>query len=307
MEWLTEPWANVVIGLIGVLAGYVFFRLSQDHPRLTYRIIDTELVETRSDPDDPIGILFEDQPVPRVNKSLLYLWNSGRNTAKGKDIVQSDPLRLSFAEDARVLRAQVLTQTRPTSNLSVEPRSHNEVLISFDYMEPGDGCVLEVLHTGDVSKRQLIGSIMGIPRGPKDDSSSDFVPRGIRPGAVFVMLAAAVLAVLLARTGSDAPTGEDAEVQQIVESLPESDREQLVNYVNDYGGLPEGAESDDSWLFYLICAGLFGAGLYYQAFAASPNRPPASLMPKKPRKKRRRRKLKSPADTSGTETGDLGR
>lgn len=307
MDWLSSPWANILIGLTGVLAGYVFFRLSQDHPRLSYRIVDTELVETRSDPDDPIGILFGDQPVPRVNKALLYLWNSGRNTAKGTEIVQSDPLRMSFADDARVLRAQVLTQTRTTSNLAVEFRSQNEALITFDYMEPGDGCLIEVLHTGDVAERQLTGSVMGMPRGPREDSNAEFVPRGVRPGAVLVMLVAAVLLLLLTLSGPDAATEDDARVQAIVESLGESDRERLANYVNEYGGLPEGGESDDTWLLYIMCAGIFVGGLYYQAVAASPNRPPASLIPKKPRKKRRRHKLKRPDDPSESEPKELGK
>lgn len=280
-------WTGEVVSLIlGVAVGYIFLRLSREQLRLLYRFVDTELVETKSDPSDPIDIRFEDRSVPRVNKTLLYIWNSGRKTADGADIVASDPLRVALPDDTRVLRARLLRVTREVNGVAVHQEAVNEALISFDFLDPGDGATIEVLHTGGAVQRQLKGTIKGIPGGVEEYSSADFMPRRISLGAVTGMLVSSALALAAAITAPGVPSEEDQRVREIIDGLEQPDRELMIRYLEEWGALPE-QELGGEWLLYGLAGVIFLVSTLVLVSAGSRHRPPKALLPEKTRPRKR--------------------
>jgi hypothetical protein len=300
MGGLGDPgWAGVVISLlVGAVIGYVYMRLSRERVQLLYRFVDTELVETKSDPTDPIQILFEDRPVPRVNKTVLYVWNAGRKTGEGSNVLARDPLRIAIPGDGHVLRARVLEVTRDVNNVTVQVPSDNQATIAFDFLDPGDGAAIEVIHTGAADERRLEGTLKGIPEGPKEDTSSHFEPRRISWGGVAVVVLSIVLGTALAVTENDAPSEEDQRILQIVDSLEKADRELMISYLEEWDALPEEQGSPDVLLLYLLLAGILVGGCVAIASAGSRSRPPRALLPSE--RKRLRRKHRDQESSSET-------
>ena len=110
--------------------------------------------------------MFRGAPVERLAKSDIVIWNSGRTTIKGDSIVCSDPLRISFEDTCHVLQVRPLRTSRVVINFKADIAASraNEVLLSFDYLDHGDGVWLEIVHTSE--KAPIVqGSIMGIPEG----------------------------------------------------------------------------------------------------------------------------------------------
>lgn len=167
-RFVNQGWVGAVIGLIGILAAVVMFRLSRRQALAAFQIRSLRLLghEPEKLPQD-VEVRFQGKRVPRLTKSFIVFWNAGQATITGQDVVASDPLRVLCEEDAEVLSATSARVTRPVINFQAHPSTHgaNVTLLTFDFLDPGDGAVVEVLHTGS-ARASIAGTIKGIPAGP---------------------------------------------------------------------------------------------------------------------------------------------
>ena len=85
----------------------------------------------------------------------------------GRNIVTDDPIRCEFPTDSRILRAHVIKSTRSVIRFTatVDFRKHSSVLLNFDFLDPGDGAVVELLHTSEKEFPIVAGTVKGVPRG----------------------------------------------------------------------------------------------------------------------------------------------
>jgi hypothetical protein len=167
--FFSQGWVGVLMGILaGLLIALYFYRASRIGPRPSYQLKALRLLakDERALPEE-VEILFKGVSVPRLTKTHLIFWNSGRAMLDGKQIVDADPLRLEFNKDAQVLRARVVSATRKTNEFEVKinDKSPNEVVCHFDYLDVGDGAVIELLHTDEGPYPKVQGTIRGVPKG----------------------------------------------------------------------------------------------------------------------------------------------
>jgi hypothetical protein len=170
-------WIGPSIGFMGILIGYILNRRSRIGPRLVYQQQSLELLgSTRSVLPEEIEIYFKNQKVPLLVRSYIVLWNSGTQTIRSSDIVSHDPIRIVVSQESRVLQARVVASTRPVIRFQMisEPCVSNSVLCEFDYLDPGDGATIEILHTDEKKYPSMLGTIRGMPRGLRDWGRSPF-------------------------------------------------------------------------------------------------------------------------------------
>jgi len=167
--FFSQAWVGILVGVLaGFLIAFLFYRASRIGPRPSYQLKALRLIakDERALPEE-VEILFKGMSVPRLTKTHVIFWNSGKALLDGKQIVESDPLRLEFDKDARVLRARIAKATRDTNKFEVKinDRSPNEVACNFDYLDVGDGAVIELLHTAEKRYPEVRGTIRGVPKG----------------------------------------------------------------------------------------------------------------------------------------------
>lgn len=117
-----------------------------------------------------VEIRFRGQTVDRLTKNYIVFWNSGRALLRGSDIVREDPLRCEFSEGSRILDARVVKTSRLANKFLIElpPEIPHRMTIAFDYLDPGDGAVVEILHTDSERYPKITGTIKGVPKGCLD-------------------------------------------------------------------------------------------------------------------------------------------
>ena len=171
LEAISPGWVGSLIGLLGLI-GFVItlflYRASRIGPRLVYKYEALRLIgDSEQELPEDITILFRDKKVQRLTKTRIILWNSGKATLTGDNIVVDDPLRLEFSENSEVLSARILNFTRQANKVTVNihPHYQNQVICSFDYLDANDGAVIEILHTDRKSYPEVCGVIRGIPKG----------------------------------------------------------------------------------------------------------------------------------------------
>lgn len=171
MEVLGEGWFNSLVGLLGLgvgTIGIILYLRSRIGPRPKCLKRGISLIghEAQQLPQE-VSVKFGNHDVPRLALATIYFWNGGKETLRGDQVVETDPLCYRFEPEDQVLKARVVSKTREVNNVtvSVPPESRHTAKLEFDYLDPGDGVRIELLHTSPALVPVASGSIRGIPRG----------------------------------------------------------------------------------------------------------------------------------------------
>jgi hypothetical protein len=159
---LNQNWLGT---LIGVLAGLVIAYRFKSRARLAAQVNTLELAGPNAVLPNDIAFMFRGHKVPNVTMSRIAIWNIGNTTLKGDQIVTSDPLRIITSEGSTILEATVRNRTRQVNEFTCALRGGkaNEVECRFDYLDPGDGALMQLIHTGD-DKVAVVGTLRGIAK-----------------------------------------------------------------------------------------------------------------------------------------------
>ena len=156
----------VGIGVVGVAVSLVLYWRSQIPAVIAVQSLDASLIGG----DDPalppeVEVFYQKRPVQTLTSSTVWIWNSGRKPVRRQDIVAKNPLRLVFSGD--VLECKPTRESRPDIEFRTVKKA-TDVLCDFEFLEPGDGGVVEVLHTGSADAPVVKGTIIGLgKRGPQ--------------------------------------------------------------------------------------------------------------------------------------------
>lgn len=173
LDLLSKGWVGSLIGLIGLIVGtigLILYLRSRIGPRPTYRMRARRLLGKKEQelPDD-VEILFKGRPASRLTLTYVVFWNSGTSMIRGDDIVASAPLTMEFDDKGEILQARLAAVTRDANNtrLMHSGQPGHAATVTFNYFDPGDGFVVELLHTSEAAYPKLSGTIRGIPGGLK--------------------------------------------------------------------------------------------------------------------------------------------
>lgn len=177
-------WASLLIGILALIISLIIYRASRIGPRPVYQFQTLRLIgKGKQALPEEVQILFKGRSVPQLTRTHVILWNSGNAMLDGKNIIKEDPLGFEYKEGVEILRASILKVTRDSNKFTanIDPDSTNKVFCSFDYLESGDGAVIELLHTGEESNPEYRGTIRGVPKGLLDWGHIRPSRRRVRP------------------------------------------------------------------------------------------------------------------------------
>ena len=213
------------------------------------------------------AMTFRGESVARLAKARLIVWNGGTDVLRGDDIVKHDPLTIRLQSPGKILSHSIVG-TPNKGNLvraDVRPGSQGEILLTYDYLNPGDGAVIQVLHDSKQRAPVLAGAAKGLSDGPQSLGTvalDDFKApkrRRLRRNLLLMIFALGIMALFLG----------------IIRTIPV--------LLNDYSWIP----SAIAWLFdenedlyqttMLIILGLAYTSLPTYRFVTGRHRYPKSL------------------------------
>lgn len=169
-SFLNQGWVGILVG--GALGLFLYWR-SRIPGIISFQSRNMLLIGVRHAvlPVD-IKILYRETAIPRLTASTVWFWNSGNKTVRRTDIVASDPLRFSF--DGEVLNVRIRTVSRESVQIKADISEEGEdsVRFGFEFLDPGDGGVLDVLHGGSAEAPECNGTIIGLPKAQDWGSAS---------------------------------------------------------------------------------------------------------------------------------------
>ena len=165
-EFLSQGWVGPIVGIAGLALAVVFYLRSRNPSIVAIQSNDVSMIGRGAVFPDDVEVRYRGTPVPRLTSSTVWIWNAGKKTVRGSDIVAHDPLRLHFGGD--VLNVRIINMTREALRIKAktsEEEARGTVCWDFEFLDPGDGGVLEVLHNGSDEAPKYTGTIIGLPKG----------------------------------------------------------------------------------------------------------------------------------------------
>lgn len=227
MNWTVISAVSGVIAAVIAIFSYVGSVVrggkSDSKKVFSTRYSTNKLVRKASANYSKISVLYDGKSIEDVSITKYAIWNSGNLVISKDDIPPGGEIRVIVNDtNSILLDVNITSVTNDVNAFSVKSINEKEAIICFEYANPNDGALIEVLHTGKSSvtsiKCDIIGSKGIDNRGVI--SSLAFAPKhskllGIN--AVLLMLvtvAEDIIYVLETFFGYDIPntiTGSEAE------------------------------------------------------------------------------------------------
>jgi len=166
---LNAGWLGSLLGLIGIALAFVFFLRSKTRPNISYQTHSVRLIGGAGALPPEIDITYQGKQIEKLTRTTCVFWNSGNTTIDAASIVEEDPFRVTLCS-GHVLSADIIAVTRSVIavNANVPENNLDCAVISFKFLDPGDGAIVALLHTAQEEFALVAGTIKGLPKGYVD-------------------------------------------------------------------------------------------------------------------------------------------
>ena len=164
-----QNWASILSGIIiSSVIAFFSYRFSKKVAKPSYQKSSLRLIgKDENNLPGEVVVIFKGKEVERLTKTTLVFWNGGNESIDGKNIVESDPIKIAFDDKYHILSYKILERTRSVNNFTVDKDADrlHQLFLNFDYLDHGDGAVLELLHDSEEKYPRITGTIRGLPKG----------------------------------------------------------------------------------------------------------------------------------------------
>ena len=170
--------ALTILGAVASLVGIygVYFALRAERKKsFAYEVSNGFEVASASrvDGDYELSVHFRtaggvEEKIEGASLCFVRLANLGKEPIYSQDIAPANPLRIEVS-DARVLDIAIADAKREVNQISLAPPDLSDeggsAVLRFDFLDYGDGALIRILTAGSPAKVQVVGDIIGMPKG----------------------------------------------------------------------------------------------------------------------------------------------
>lgn len=103
-----------------------------------------------------LQMIYKGRSIEDFTVTNYAIWNSGNEVINCDDIVEERPLRiLSNSCETAILDVQIVAESDETNKFLINSVTDSVASIYFNYADPKDGVVVQVMHTGSDSKLSI--------------------------------------------------------------------------------------------------------------------------------------------------------
>lgn len=132
----------------------------KERKRIGYVLRTNSIVRGGDGHIENLSITYNGSEVDSVLITKIAIWNSGNRVLSPGDFAALDPLAIGFGTN-RLLDSQLLCESEDNNQIQINNSRKDDLCISFDYIEPGQGAVIQLIHTGQSEEISIRGKIKG--------------------------------------------------------------------------------------------------------------------------------------------------
>lgn len=186
---------DIIIGVAGIVLGfvtsYVFYLIQLKRRELCWSIDSASLIKGYSSLFEKLEILYGGQKIENLTVSKIVIWNNGNETIDGKDIAIPPHIYPRDEENTKILDAKIIKTSTLGNGFEILEKSDDSILLfQFDYLDPNQGAVIQIIHTGiSVLPFILDGEVKGVKEVEYKSKRLDFASQVPRLFVYFYALA----------------------------------------------------------------------------------------------------------------------
>jgi len=151
-----------ILGLTGIVLAVFFYFKGRSVRKISYSKKSFSLLGKSTTSLNGFSASYQGQELSALKASKIMLWNDGNTTISRSDMASSENLSIQFPEDDKVLESRILSVSSKSNDVSLALDSQRpSTNIEFDYLDPGQGLVISVLHAGNEKNIDIKGVIKG--------------------------------------------------------------------------------------------------------------------------------------------------
>ena len=137
IRFLSQGWVGTIVGAGGAALALFLYWRSQIPGMIVFQSHDVSMVGG-GDAVFPaeVEVRYRGTPVPGLTSSTIGIWNAGKKTVRGSDIVAHDPLQLRFSGE--VLNVKIIKVSREAVQITADTSGEvrRTVYYSFEFLGP---------------------------------------------------------------------------------------------------------------------------------------------------------------------------
>ncbi|MFI5607255.1 hypothetical protein [Amycolatopsis sp. NPDC051903] len=155
---------GTALGVVGIIISFFLAKRGRERPEIRH-LEDFDVVISPEDAllNRGLELQFNGRNINTVSRTIFAVWNRRGSTLLGTDVVPEDKLRLQLGDKDIVLRARIVAFSRPQIKATLTTGAQhkaNQVILDFDFLDPSDGFIVEVIHPGP-DKPTMEGTMRG--------------------------------------------------------------------------------------------------------------------------------------------------
>lgn len=158
--------------ICAITGGIITHKILKERKKPVWTHKTVRLIGERGIFKEGMPISCSDSGLCNVSITNVLFWNMGNKYINKTDVKKD--IAVTFPEDNVILRSpKILQSSRPEICFSATRRG-NRIVLSFDFLDKGDGGLIEVIHSSPKEPRRLLSPTgRGFP--DKDRNTSKFL------------------------------------------------------------------------------------------------------------------------------------
>lgn len=161
---MNNPVAWLILSLISVVSfvfGIYTWITGKRRKEISVSDISYVIIKAGKSQVPKLDVIYDGVSIDNLTVTKFYIWNSGNDVINASDIVESKKLSIHSSNDAYILDAQVLNVVDPSNKMCIVSVDPDRVIIDFDYIDQGEGCLIQLLHAGSAEELHFSCKIKG--------------------------------------------------------------------------------------------------------------------------------------------------
>lgn len=149
---------SLVLTMTSIVLALVIYKASKPLTSIAYAARTFRIISDKASSIDGLSINFNSISVDTLSVTRLAIWNEGNQALRESDLPEIDAPAIRVKKGVEVFAITLVEQPEQTNQFVL--LNNNE--IRFQHINPGDGALINVIHSGtEINDVFISGSIIG--------------------------------------------------------------------------------------------------------------------------------------------------
>ncbi len=162
---MNDPYAwtaLAIIAILGIILTFYFALRGRKIRKISFDKSSYTIVGNINEELKDLEIKYDNKIIDSLSITKIAIWNDGNQKLEETDFASSKPLAIEAPYDCKILNSSIIISSEEANSFSIDmDNEKNMIFINFEYIDPKEGIIVQVLHTGNYENLKLVGKIKG--------------------------------------------------------------------------------------------------------------------------------------------------